>query len=123
MVTTGAVGEFTVIVFDGWRSFVENTGSLPCKCPAASIAVTESVFVPGDANVVNAFERYVAVTPSEAHEMKESGSMVEPQSALKSACAEAMSAHPLRSRISVLSTTESIPFEISEDLLKVTDLT
>lgn len=119
-VTTGAVGELTVIVFEDWRSSAENTESLPCKCPDESIAVTESVFVPGDANVANALERYVAVTPSAAQETWVSGSMVDPQSALKSACADAMSVHPLRSRISVSRTTVSIPLEISDGLLKET---
>ncbi|MFZ3233144.1 MAG: hypothetical protein WA194_06600 [Patescibacteria group bacterium] len=70
--------------------------------------------------MANALERYVAVTPSAAQETWVSGSMVDPQSALKSACADAMSVHPLRSRISVSRTTVSIPLEISDGLLKET---
>lgn len=119
-VTTGAVGELTVSVAEDWVSSEAKIGSLPCKCPSASIAVTEIVFVHGEANVVNEFERYVAVIPSAAQETKASGSMVEPQSALKSACAETTSEQPFLSRISVFRTTASIPLEMSEDLSSVT---
>lgn len=123
IVTTGAVGELTVTVVDETRSSDEKIESLAWKYPAESMAVIATVFGPAPTNVVTGEDWYVAVIPSAAQDTNESGSMDEPQSWERSACAELMSEQPFRSMISAVTRAESTPLLTMEGLVNEAERT
>lgn len=114
-VTTGAVGELTVMATEATRSSETKIASLALAFPEASYAETATVFVPGETVVKMGDETYVAVTPSPAHDEKLSDSVEDPQSSERLAFTATISEQPLWSSTWTERMALSIPLLISED--------